>query len=930
MQSEHAFCSEQIRREQFQISMITKILNVLFQFNLRLFVGILSIIFSVSTFANRTHVFSDPEGNMASIEALVDHGKLKWITDHNGIRQLDFVNETDSLVFIGDLMGPNWENGSAPRNIEIMDLLLNLKLRRKKRFDIVLGNHDSNRLKFIRLNAMADQKKDTGYLNWLKSNEKIDSVHNRVFYWAKDCYGLDKDGVPGPIRWYQLEMQNRSIAQVTVEQAAEQLAADMRVSQNGKADGRIVQFIKLGTETVIRNGYIFVHSPINTDAMGIIPGNKSLKKETDIRRWLDMRRKFFYEPEVKKFFSDIVNGRIPSDLLPSLADARGDEVSNSSIADSESMQYADRPLAGDQLRGIHSAVARAIISAKLLGLFSGHKPSGRWPGIHRIYVDGKFVIDVDTDVSRGGRVGKVSISILPSKEIEITYVDDQGKKHVSKTPVHRPDFIGMVTEEGYLIKVRMGDRYIAERNVGRELEQLEIPVNDIANLKLSHSTIDRANDFALLRKNSRLRKAIEAYGGTILKEESHIDQVIKGRFLIDMRGASDWATLPQEAIDGLKAELLQFRKSLDPSRVVLITGGNRAKNPNAFETLVHEIFGDVFDIVGFMKHDAPANEADPKVKYIYFIGEGENWDGPVRAALKFVQERLGISLMIGGGGVLRRSAESSVAALMKDRLYMFQGYGGASEEKLQVSGGIPVGTFKDLWVDLKKKYPSTFKANRTSRVGIYTDRFDPIHQGHRNLIKKMIENFDLDIVYIVPDKSASQNSGLYSFEDQISMVKEEFNGNQRIHVLTQEMQSTLGKGEMWDAMRVVMAAHEGATFFNLMDSDTFLRYQTLPIELRPPNINILINNSKPGQKTPHNLDGARVKQVDLGDVALDSSAIHDSITRGKSVIGLSKAVKNYIFKNGLYGWRQLEKNENQSDRFKEKSSEISLCIGVFK
>jgi hypothetical protein len=660
-----------------------------------------------------THIFSDTEGSMSAIEALVEHGKLKW-SGEGSQKRLEFVSPKDNAIFLGDLSGPNWMDSNHPQNMQIRETLSSFKDRYPERVDLILGNHEYNRLGFIRDNQLMARGEHPEYKGWLQKEGVTDSIESRVSFWGKNTYGVTKDGVALPLDQYQKELSNSLGRKVSTAEAAEVFAKDLEVGVNGKPNGKMLDYILKGQEAVVRNGYAFTHAPISSDVLGVIP--KQATKMSAGASWLEKRNREFFRPELKKFVAEIRAGKVPSPILPNLGDARWDSAAKTVVSDSSSLSYTERPREGDQYRGVYKKVAKAFLEdhdTPVKGLFSGYKPAGNYQTVHRVDVDGRSFLDTVADVSRGPE-GKLStLTVNDGGNIELTHRTPEGKLQVTEVGPGKNRFIGMVTEDGFQVKQGpFNGEYILERYKGFSLETQKLTDAQLRSAKLKFSNGDAATDTVLQGKIMNLKKAITDGGGKIVDGTGEAARVVGDRFVLDMRGASDWAALPTEKVKGIKKDLENLAGKMNPEEVVILTGGNRAQNPNAFETAVHDTFaGDTakkkFDIIGFMKHDTPADEVDKAVKYVMLIGQGDNWDGPVQAALRFAEERSGASMMIGGGGVLKRSADSDIAARMKDRMFFVTGYGGASEEK--AAKGVAVASIDEFMSKLRKLTPESFR-----------------------------------------------------------------------------------------------------------------------------------------------------------------------------------------------------------------------------
>jgi nicotinate (nicotinamide) nucleotide adenylyltransferase len=863
------------------------------------------------------HIFSDTEGSTAKIDALVNEGKIKWVNTPNG-KMLDFVNSKDAVVFLGDLSGPNWLDPKNPQNIMIRNALLDLKNRYPKRVDIVLGNHEFNRLGFVRDNVRINQGKHPQFSKWLAEKGLKDSTLNRVMFWGTNAYGVNKEGIPQPLEQYQQELSNTKGTKVSIEEAAEQFAKDLKVGKGSEPHGKMLQYILVGQESAVRNGYAFTHASVNVDSLGIVPLQE--KKISGGATWLIERNEKFYKPQINQFISDVKQDKIPAAILAEIGDARWDSVGKRVVHDSNSLTYTERPRDGDQYRGVEQKVAKSFAEdtkQPLKGIFTGHKPAGDFATAHRLEINGNAFFDIVVDTSRGPNGMHATTTLLDNGDVEMRGQTAEGKMERWIVGQNGDKLVGRINEDGFHIKgVTSDGRYILERYQGFNLEQKIVSKASIDPKKTFLSSIDSADENSLKAKVASLKDAIKSSGGSVLADIDEASRLVGDKFILDLRGASSWAAVDDVKAEKIKLELIKLSKSLDPKKVVIMTGGNRASHLNAVENIVHDVFAgpdvkEKFDIIGFMKHDTPADEVDKAVKYVVLMGNGDNWDGPVQAAQKFVSERRGASVIIGGGGVLKRAIDSEVAATMKDRLFLFQGYGGASEEK--APRGTAINSMDELIAGVEKldkeAIIATNVGNKKLRIGIYTGSFDPPHNGHKSIVEEMKKKFNLDIVYVVPDSNTAYKPGMQPLEKRKKMVGIMFKDDPSIRVLTSEMELATGKGEMWDVVKAIKNEHPGSNLFNIMGTDTFEWYSKLPAESREKNVTILVNK-RAGQSTnfPKKLGDNAVVSVDLKDEGFSSTGIRNDIKAGVESQALPKEVRTYIAENKLYANSTVTKN----------------------
>ena len=72
-------------------------------------------------------------------------------------------------------------------------------------------------------------------------------------------------------------------------------------------------------------------------------------------------------------------------------------------------------------------------------------------------------------------------------------------------------------------------------------------------------------------------------------------------------------------------------------------------------------------------------------------------------------------------------------------------------------------------------------ADSKQRIAIYPGSFDPLTNGHLDVIKRAQDIFDLVIVAVLHNPS---KKNLFSVEERVAMIEESLNGNDQIQVDT--------------------------------------------------------------------------------------------------------------------------------------------------
>jgi hypothetical protein len=597
--------------------------------------------------------------------------------------------------------------------------MLDFKKRHRDRVQVILGNHDLNRLGFVRDNFLIEQGNHPKYSEWLATRKLKDSTLNRVTFWGSNAYGVNEEGVPPPLAQYRSELTRMRGSPVSLDEAAMQFARDLKVGLNGEPHGPMLQYILGGSESIVidssRVQAVFTHAPITVGSLGVIPNRARVSGGAS---WLIEREKNFQDL-LKQFVRDIRDHKAPSSILVELGDARYDNVGQLLTTNADSLTYTERPMQGEQFFGVDDTVAKTFINDPehpVRMLFSGHKPAGNYPTVHAKRFGGQYFFDVAVDTSRGPNGIHSTLVLEDDGNLAISGTTFEAKVEHWVVDVRNPGYLGKIAPDGFHIKGQTSDgKYIMEKYSGYSLVEKIAAPNEIDLSHTTYSSLDAALDKTILKKEGALKAALRNKGITLVSDFDALSRILGDRFVLDLRGSTSWTAFDDQAAERVRNILAEMAVRLDPKNVVVMTGGNRVENANALENMVLDVFGDPsrkFQVIGIMKYDTPANEIDSAVKYILLNSEGDNWDGPVKAAQEFVYAHNGACVYFGGGKVLERTALNPTSAKMKDRMLMFQGYGGTSEKVFKEQGaGTAVSDVNELMGKLRQINPKVIHAH---------------------------------------------------------------------------------------------------------------------------------------------------------------------------------------------------------------------------
>ncbi len=106
-----------------------------------------------------------------------------------------------------------------------------------------------------------------------------------------------------------------------------------------------------------------------------------------------------------------------------------------------------------------------------------------------------------------------------------------------------------------------------------------------------------------------------------------------------------------------------------------------------------------------------------------------------------------------------------------------------------------------------------------NKIGIFGGTFNPVHKAHLAVAECFIENFGLDILYVIPNSIPPlKNKGNVSGEDRIEMLKIAFSGNEKIIISDMELKRE-GVSYTRDTIASLREMHPGDKLFLLTGDD---------------------------------------------------------------------------------------------------------------
>ncbi len=190
--------------------------------------------------------------------------------------------------------------------------------------------------------------------------------------------------------------------------------------------------------------------------------------------------------------------------------------------------------------------------------------------------------------------------------------------------------------------------------------------------------------------------------------------------------------------------------------------------------------------------------------------------------------------------------------------------------------------------------------------------FNPVHKGHKALVLRMIEEFSLDTVYVIPTfcTPLKDNTPMVTPQHRLNMCRLTFADVPQVTVSDAEILRE-GKSYTVDTLSEIRSNHPDDDLFLIVGADSFMQ---LPLWHKAEEIFSLATvltiargefdySELSVQKQTLELKfGARAFVVKEPVVQVSSTQIRKLISTGKHFSHLlSEGVSEYILESGLYG-----------------------------
>lgn len=200
-----------------------------------------------------------------------------------------------------------------------------------------------------------------------------------------------------------------------------------------------------------------------------------------------------------------------------------------------------------------------------------------------------------------------------------------------------------------------------------------------------------------------------------------------------------------------------------------------------------------------------------------------------------------------------------------------------------------------------------------SRIAMFGGSFNPVHQGHKALVHRMIEAFSLDRVYVIPTfcTPLKDNTPMVTASHRFNMCKLAFADVDRVVVSDIEI-IRQGKSYTVDTLCEISKLHPDDELFLIVGADSFMQ---LPLWFKAEEIfcRATVLTIARGEVDYQKLLAQKTllqKEFNANTFVLEKPVAQVSSTQVRNLIFekadfshlLSNEVSEYIIRNGLYDY----------------------------
>ena len=183
------------------------------------------------------------------------------------------------------------------------------------------------------------------------------------------------------------------------------------------------------------------------------------------------------------------------------------------------------------------------------------------------------------------------------------------------------------------------------------------------------------------------------------------------------------------------------------------------------------------------------------------------------------------------------------------------------------------------------------------KIGVFGGAFNPVHNGHINMVKEAFADLKLQKMLIIPTcvSPHKSNKGLIAFEDRAKMCELAF-AEKRMGGTSYTINTIRELKRQYpdDAVFYLIIGGDMMFYF-----DKWYRYEALLGECKV--VAAARENSEYSDMCEYAAEMGRIKVLNLHVTEVSSTEIREKLKNGESITGLvPEAVEGYIKERGLY------------------------------
>ncbi len=195
------------------------------------------------------------------------------------------------------------------------------------------------------------------------------------------------------------------------------------------------------------------------------------------------------------------------------------------------------------------------------------------------------------------------------------------------------------------------------------------------------------------------------------------------------------------------------------------------------------------------------------------------------------------------------------------------------------------------------------------KIGIFGGAFNPVHNGHIQLMSSYLDALCLDRIIIIPTAAPPHKSGegLACEEDRLNMLRLVIGNSKRYEISDLEFRRE-GKSYTYLTLCEMRQLYPLDEFYLIIGSDQYLSfhdwYRAEDILNMVTVCTMARNNADYEKLLKYKAEREIMRDTIISDFAVvevSSSDIREKVKRGEDISGLvPKAVESYIKENALY------------------------------